>query len=172
MKFDSSKYRLKWGMQKQSALKYFHWIGVKRVVPVFLGILFPGVREFFSDVEEARIQGREGGEMDLNETLNLCILDGTFSLGYTIIISLPGMALCYVLFEVFDMAGGGLYADLLVLAGLTFMTTAAVEFIDSMKIYLLSLLVGESYIPRLIGPVSYSFLFLSSFLLMFWFFFV
>ncbi|MBB6121069.1 hypothetical protein [Nocardiopsis algeriensis] len=141
------------------------------MVPVMLGFVFPGVRKFFSEVEEARVQGREGHDTDLEEARSLCLLEGAFALSYVIIINLPGMALYYVLFEVFGMAGGGVYSDLLVLVGLALLATVAVELLDAAKISLPSFAFGGSYVPRLIGPTSYLLIFVFSFLVMCWIFF-
>ncbi|WP_444960924.1 hypothetical protein [Nocardiopsis sp. M1B1] len=146
-------------------------IGVRRVVPLLVGFASSGLREFFSEVEAARLSGRDG-DLDLDENRNLCALDGVLAVGYAIILSLLGMGFYYVAFDLLGIPGGEEYSNLLILAVILFLATAVVETIDFIRVSLIFRIFGASHRLRLMGPLAYLGSFILVFGLIFCFYFV
>lgn len=157
-------------MRISMGFRFLRWIGVKRFVPAVLGFFIPAVREFFSTVEDFRMDGRKGGELDLEETQNMCVLDGIFSMGYATVIGLMGGAVYYLVFEIFKAPGVLIYLNIMTALLFPFLATALVELFDYLRISILSFLRGEGYEQRLIDSLSYLLLFVIFLMAVFCFF--
>jgi hypothetical protein len=158
-------------MSSSSGPPFFWWVGIKRTVPALIGFIFPGLRSFFSDVEDARIEGRSG-ELDLEEARNLCVLDGIFSMGYAIAIGLAFLGFHYLLFDVLLLSGGEISMDILILVVfMPLLATTCVELIDFSRMSVVSYIQGNEASAFLMGPVLYAILYVCVYFLIFLFFF-
>ena len=156
-------------MRYSMEFRFLQYVGIKRLIPTVLGFFVPAWRKFFAEVEEFREEGRKG-RLDLEDSRNMCVLDGIFSMGYATILGLVGGGVYYLVFEFFGAAGGAIYLNALVAALMPFMATALVEIFDFIKVSLLSFFLGEKYSPKLAGPLPYLFLFIIFLASIFYFF--
>ena len=68
------------GMRYSMEFRFLQYVGIKRLIPTVLGFFVPAWRKFFAEVEEFREEGRKG-RLDLEDSRNMCVLDGIFLWG-------------------------------------------------------------------------------------------